>query len=126
MSAPGTPRREVVTATPPDPGTGRGTLPHARPVRAYERAPAVDSLALNALMRRQLRLGLAAFGPLVALLGLLPLAFRALPDTWPGRALTVWAVLGVAVYPALVLIGRWYVVRAERNERDAADLVEGT
>ncbi|MBL1085887.1 hypothetical protein JK359_28630 [Streptomyces actinomycinicus] len=63
---------------------------------------------------------------LVALVGLLPLAFTALPDpaAWPGSALIVWAVLGVAVYPALVLIGRWYVVRAERNERDTADPVE--
>ncbi|MET9448729.1 hypothetical protein [Streptomyces cinerochromogenes] len=78
-------------------------------------------------MRRQLRLGLGAFGVLVALLGLLPLAFAALPDPAdsPGSALIVWAVLGVAAYPALVVIGRWYVVRAERNERDAADRTEG-
>ncbi|KOV62036.1 hypothetical protein ADK64_25440 [Streptomyces sp. MMG1121] len=63
---------------------------------------------------------------LVALLGLLPLAFRALPDpgTRPVGALVVWAVLGVAAYPALLLLGRWYVVRAERNERDAADHAE--
>jgi hypothetical protein len=93
----------------------------------YEADPAVDLPALKALMRRQLRLGIGAFGLLVVLLGPLPLAFRALPGTadWPsGRALIVYAVLGVAVYPALVLIGRWYVVRAERNERNAADLVE--
>jgi hypothetical protein len=78
-------------------------------------------------MRRQLRLGLSAFGLLVALLGPLPLVFTALPDpaVRPGGALIVWAVLGVAAYPALVVIGRWYVVRAERNERDAADRTEG-
>ncbi|MET7432210.1 MULTISPECIES: hypothetical protein [Streptomyces] len=78
------------------------------------------------MIRRQLRLGLLAFGLLVVLLGPLPLVFTTLPDTGnlPGSALIVWAVLGVAVYPALVVIGRWYVVRAERNERDTADLAE--
>ncbi|MFH9657591.1 hypothetical protein ACH4NF_15415 [Streptomyces sp. NPDC017248] len=72
-------------------------------------------------MRRQLRLALGTFALLLALLGPLPLAFAALPDpaTRPGSAAVVWAVLGVAVYPVLVLIGRWYVVRAERNERDS-------
>ncbi len=134
MGAPGTPRREVVTGTPRAAGADRGSRGshggqgHARPgaVRASEEGPAVESLALRALIRRQLRLGLLAFGLLVVLLGPLPLVFTALPDTgnFPGSALIVWAVLGVAVYPALVVIGRWYVVRAERNERDTADLAE--
>ncbi|MGV9934719.1 hypothetical protein ACWDY4_29720 [Streptomyces olivaceoviridis] len=107
---------------------GHGGQGHARPgtVRADEEGPAVASLALRALIRRQLRLGLLAFGLLVVLLGPLPLVLTARPDTGvrPGSALIVWAVLGVAVYPALVVIGRWYVVRAERNERDTADLAE--
>ncbi|MGA5036514.1 hypothetical protein ACPCA8_05570 [Streptomyces capoamus] len=74
-------------------------------------------------MRRQLTLSLQAFGMLVVMLGLLPLAFAALPDpaVRPGGTLVVWAVLGVAAYPALVVIGRWYVVRAERVEGDTAD-----
>nr|WP_225813012.1 hypothetical protein [Streptomyces spinosus] len=134
MGAPGTPRREVVTGTPRAARVdhaGRGSRAgrgDARPgaVRGSKERPAVESLALRALMRRQLRLGLVAFGLLVALLGPLPLVFTALPDTGarPGSALIVWAVLGVAVYPALVVLGRWYVVRAERNERDTADLAE--
>ncbi|MFF5546334.1 hypothetical protein [Streptomyces olivaceoviridis] len=107
---------------------GHGGQGHARPgtVRAGEEGPAVASLALRALIRRQLRLGLLAFGLLVVLLGPLPLVLTARPDTGvrPGGALIVWAVLGVAVYPALVVIGRWYVARAERNERDTADLAE--
>ncbi|QTE02334.1 hypothetical protein [Streptomyces cyanogenus] len=121
MSAPGTPRREVVTGVPRAARAVRGGHGPARP------APAVDSLALRDLMCRQLRLGLQAFGALVVLLGLLPLVFAALPDpaVRPGSALVVWAVLGVAAYPALVVIGRWYVVRAERNERDTADRAEG-
>ena len=34
-----------------------------------------------------------------------------------------WLLLGVVVYPFLVLLGWLYVRRAERNERDFADLV---
>ncbi|WP_030747242.1 hypothetical protein [Streptomyces sp. NRRL S-31] len=122
MSAPGTPRREVVTAAPRTPRAGRAPT---RPVRTHDELPAVEALTLRSLMRRQLQLGLTAFGVLLALLGPLPLAFTALPDpaTRPGGAVIVWAVLGVAVYPLLVLVGRWYVVRAERAERDAADLL---
>ncbi|MFI2758767.1 hypothetical protein ACH5A3_07830 [Streptomyces echinatus] len=119
MGAPGTPRREVVTGAP------RASHRPARPVRVHAADPAADPLAVQALMRRQLRLGAMVFSVLAGGTGLLPLAFSALPDpaVRPGSALIVWAVLGVAVYPALVVLGRWYVVRAERVERDtAADL----
>ena len=34
-----------------------------------------------------------------------------------------WLLLGVVVYPWLVLLGWAYVRRAERNERDFAELV---
>ncbi|MEU2062809.1 hypothetical protein [Streptomyces sp. NPDC013455] len=129
MGAPGTPRREVVTGAPRTPRAARGP---ARPARAHEEDPAVDSVALRSLMRRQLRLALVTFALLVAVLGPLPLVFTALPDpaVRPGSALVVWAVLGVAAYPVLVLLGRWYVVRAERAEaagtvgHDTADLAE--
>lgn len=119
MGAPGAPRREVVTGTPRAP---RGPVRPAR-VHGVEDL-AVDRRVLRELMRRQLRLGATTFAVLVGMLGLLPLAFTALPDpdVRPGGALVVWAVLGVAVYPALVVLGRWYVVRAERNERDTVDL----
>ncbi|MCG0066292.1 hypothetical protein L0F81_23880 [Streptomyces tricolor] len=122
MGAPGTPRREVVTGAPRAARAAQAGHGPARPTGLGS----ADSLAVRDLMRRQLRLGLAAFGALVALLGPLPLAFSALPDpaVRPGSALVVWAVLGVAAYPALVVIGRWYVVRAERNERDTADRLE--
>lgn len=121
MGAPGTPRREVVTGAARAARPARGRHGPARP------GPAVDPLALRDLMRRQLALSLKTFGMLVVLLGLLPLAFTALPDpaVRPGGTLVVWAVLGVAAYPALVVIGRWYVVRAERVEGDTADRAGG-
>ena len=36
-----------------------------------------------------------------------------------------WLLLGVLVYPLLVLLGWVYVRRAERNERHFADLMDG-
>jgi hypothetical protein len=37
----------------------------------------------------------------------------------------VWTALGVGAYPVIWLVARWYVRRAERNERDFTGLVEG-
>ncbi len=56
----------------------------------------------------------------VVLTGPPPLVFAAAPDA---RRLE-WAVLGFGLYPPLVLLARWYVRRAERNERDFVRLVE--
>jgi hypothetical protein len=42
----------------------------------------------------------------------------------PDGASLEWAVLGFCVYPPLVLLARWYVRRAERNEKDFVRLVE--
>jgi len=36
-----------------------------------------------------------------------------------------WLLLGVLVYPLLVLLGWVYVRRAELNERHFADLMDG-
>ncbi len=120
MGGPGTPRREVVT------GVSRLARPVRGPARSVPVRPA-DGAGPRELMRRQFRLGLAVFGVLVGVVGALPLVFAALPDpaVRPAGALVVWAVLGVGVYPLLVVVGRWYVVRAERNERDVADGDEG-
>ncbi|WP_181796811.1 hypothetical protein [Streptomyces sp. WELS2] len=120
MGGSGTSRREVVTGAP------RTSRPAPGPI-APARARPQDTALLRDLIRRQLRLGLAAFGMLAGSIGSLPLVFAALPDpaVRPGSALLVWAVLGAGAYPVLVGIGRWYVVRAERNERDALERDEG-
>jgi hypothetical protein len=58
--------------------------------------------------------------------GLLPLAFRLFPDLAGVEVLGVplaWVLLGVLVYPWLVVLGWVYVHRAERNEGDFAELV---
>nr|WP_202501341.1 hypothetical protein [Streptomyces sp. SID5785] len=75
---------------------------------------------VSSLMRGQLRTGTVAFLALAVPVGLLPLFFGAL-----GSSAVQWLVLGAGCYPFLVLIAWWYVRRAERNERDFADLVRG-
>jgi uncharacterized RDD family membrane protein YckC len=79
-------------------------------------------------MRGQLRAGLAAMACLAVLVGSLPLLFSLVPqDPGPGlpsRQTVMWLVLGIAVYPVMLVIAHRYVRRAERNERAYADLVE--
>ncbi|GGX30248.1 hypothetical protein GCM10010353_51740 [Streptomyces chryseus] len=84
---------------------------------------------MRSLMRSQLRAAMVSLGALALLVGSLPLLFS-LPEVLtasdlPSPAPFVWAALGVAVYPVMWLIARWYVRRAERNERAFGKLVEG-
>ena len=61
--------------------------------------------------------------------GALPLLFPLCPALREQRLLGVplpWLLLGVLVYPCLLLLGWRYVRRAERNERDFAELVGRT
>lgn len=87
----------------------------------------LGSVLLGSLLRSQLRLALATLLPLAAFAAGVPLAFHLAPALADVRVLGLplaWLVLGGLVYPFLVLLGRFYVRRAERNERDFAELVE--
>lgn len=74
--------------------------------------------------QRQLSFGVLVVGILT--LGALPLLFALVPAT---RSLTVagmplpWLVLGLLVYPVVVLTARWYTRASERIESDFSDLV---
>lgn len=125
MSAEQAPRHEVVTGVP------RGTRrpPGHAPARSeISEQTTLGTTYVRSLMRSQLRAALYALGTLALLVGSLPLLF-ALPAALGGPPGSpepfVWAALGVAVYPVMWLIARWYVRRAERNERDFSRLVEG-
>ncbi|CAL9377922.1 hypothetical protein [Streptomyces sp. enrichment culture] len=102
----------------------RGRHPHAsayyRPRTEIDEQTTLGHTYVRSLMRSQLRAGLTAFAVLGLLVGPLPLLFAVLPDA---RRLE-WAVLGFGLYAPLVLVARWYVRRAERNERDFVRLVE--
>lgn len=81
---------------------------------------------MGSLLREQFRLALGILAVLALTLGLLPLAFHLVPALSDVRLLGVplgWLLLGAGVYPVLVLLGWVYVRRAERNERDFAELV---
>ena len=120
MSADPAPRREVVTGVP---RRERSSARYVPPQSEIDEQTALGATYVRSLMRSQLRAGVMAFTALALLIGTLPVVFSALSDD-PGGPAIVWVVLGVAVYPVLLLIARWYVRRAERNEKDFARLVE--
>ncbi|MEU6174134.1 hypothetical protein ABZ832_19700 [Streptantibioticus parmotrematis] len=78
-----------------------------------------DDARLRALVRAQLRAALTAVAALAVPLGTLPLLLDRVPAvsrTRIGGVSVTWPLLGVAGYPLMYLIGRWYVTRAEANE----------
>ncbi|MEV7612124.1 hypothetical protein [Streptomyces sp. NPDC089799] len=112
------PRREVVTGVP---RAAHRRPPAHTPARSeISEQTTLGATYVRALMRSQLRAGLGALGALALLVGTLPLLL-ALPGG--GSGALVWVALGVAVYPVMWLIARWYVHRAERNEADFTGLV---
>lgn len=87
----------------------------------------VGEVYMRSLVRAQLRLALAVCLAALGILGGLPLLFAWDGDLPRVHVLGVplpWLLLGVLVYPLLVLGGWVYVRLAERNERDFAELVE--
>ncbi|MBT2493748.1 hypothetical protein J7E96_35685 [Streptomyces sp. ISL-96] len=120
------PRRETVTGVP---RSARRPPGHAPARSEITEQTTLGATYVRSLMRSQLRTALISLGALVLLVGSLPLLFS-LPKVFsasdlPSPAPYVWVVLGVAVYPVMWLIARWYVRRAERNERAFSKLVEG-
>ncbi|CAL9360741.1 hypothetical protein SUDANB58_00653 [Streptomyces sp. enrichment culture] len=111
------PRRVVVTGPPRRPRRVPG--PH-RPRTEIDEQTTLGHTYVRSLMRTQLRAALAALAVLGLLVGPLPLLFAALP----GARGAQWALLGFGLYLPFVLLARWYVRRAERNERDLVRLVE--
>jgi hypothetical protein len=89
---------------------------------------ALGGVYLGSLLREQLALAGRILGVLVLTVGSLPLVFRVLPGLADieirGLPLS-WLLLGILVYPWLVLLGLRFVRRAERNERDFVLLLQG-
>jgi hypothetical protein len=81
---------------------------------------------LGSLLREQLLLAARILGLLTVTVGSLPLVFALAPGLDDVRVVGLplaWLVLGLLVYPWLVLLGWRYVRRAERNERHFAELM---
>ena len=82
---------------------------------------ALGDVYLDSLLREQLFLALRILGLLTLTVGSLPLLFHLVPslsEVHVGPVPLAWLLLGVLVYPWLLLLGWRYVRRAERNERD--------
>ncbi len=81
---------------------------------------------VSSLRRAQLQLTLGALALCGLPLGALPLFFACVPAARSvavrGLPLT-WIVLGLLVYPGVVLAARWYVRASERIESDFSDVV---
>ncbi|MFF7472041.1 hypothetical protein [Streptomyces sp. NPDC008092] len=113
------PAERRVTVTGP-PRRSRRTSGYYRPRTEIDEQTTLGHTYVRSLMRSQLRVALVVFAVLVLLVGPLPLVFAAAPEA---RRLE-WLVLGFCLYAPLILLARWYVRRAERNEQDFVRLVE--
>ena len=88
---------------------------------------ALGGVYLGSLLREQLALALRVLALLVLTVGSLPLMFRVFPGLAEVDVLGLplaWLLLGVLVYPWLLLLGVHFVRRAERNERDFVLLLQ--
>lgn len=113
------PERVRVTGPP------RRHHPRSRTGDIDEETP-LGGVYLGSLLREQGWLALRILGVLALSVGSLPLLFHLAPRLSDVHVLGLplpWLLLGVLVYPLLVLLGWRYVRRAERNERDFAELM---
>ena len=117
----------------PPPERVRVTGPPRRATRPATRAREIDAetpmgaIYMRSLLREQLRLALRILVVLALTVGVLPLLFHLAPGLAEVRVLGMplaWLLLGVLVYPWLIVLGWVYVRQAEANERDFAALVD--
>lgn len=122
MTQPGdaAPQRVRVTGPP------RRRTPAPRAADLDAETPLGEVYA-GSLVRAQLRLAMGVLAVMGLTLCMLPLVFRLVPDLASvdvaGLPLP-WLLLGVVVYPVLVILGWVYVRRAERNEAHFVELVQ--
>lgn len=94
--------------------------------REIDAETALGEVFMRSLLREQLLLALRVLAALGLTLGLLPLLFHLVPslgDVRVGQMPLAWLLLGVLAYPWLVVLGWFYIRRAEDHECDFADLV---
>ena len=93
----------------------------------HEQTP-LGGVYLRSLLRAQLILAVRVLLLMGVPLGGLPLLFHLAPGLADVQVLglpVAWVLLGIVVYPFLLLLGWRYVRQVERNESDFADLVQG-
>jgi hypothetical protein len=115
------PRRVVVRREP------RRTATSSRAgSRDIDEQTALGETYMRSLVRTQLRLGLAVLAVVLVPLALTPAVFALAPGIarlTVGPAPLPWLLLGIVIYPVLVLVGWRYVRQAERNEAEFERIV---
>lgn len=94
--------------------------------RDIDEQTALGETYMRSLVRTQLRLGLAVLAVVLVPLALIPAVFALAPgiaQLTVGPVPLAWLLLGVVVYPVLVLVGWRYVRQAERNEAEFERIV---
>ena len=99
----------------------------ARPaIREIDEQTQLGEIYMSSLIRSQRRLAIVIVSTIGVLLAGTSLATAVAPrfaGSWTFGIPLPWLLLGVLVYPLLIVLG-WYTVRhAERNERAFTDLV---
>ena len=118
-----TPRRTVVTG--PRTTAVRRQSGQPRRQALYEQ-DVVGEILVRALVRAQFLLAVRTGAVLLLGLGGLPLLFAAVPASRTVQVFGLplpWLLLGVLLYPALALVGWFYIRRAERHEHEFIELV---
>lgn len=121
MSEPPPPRVRVT-----GPPRRRADAVRSAGTREIDAETALGEVFMRSLLSEQLMLAVRVLAALALTLGLLPLAFHVFPelgDVRVGPLPLAWLLLGVLTYPWLLLLGWFYLRRAEGHERDFADLV---
>lgn len=119
MTEPVEPRVQRVRVTS---SRSAGPVPGARPLaRELDEQTGLGEVYLRGLMGAQLRLAITVLMLGVVSLGGLPALFVLVPSTRGLNVLGIpfpWLALGILVYPAAVLVCRYYVRQAERVEAE--------
>lgn len=92
-----------------------------------DESTAIGEVYMRSLIRSQLRLALLVLFTLMLSVGIMPIVFIMFDSVTTYRFAGVplpWWILGVIVYPFLLVLGWLYTRQAERAERDFAELVE--
>nr|WP_027500900.1 MULTISPECIES: hypothetical protein [Rhodococcus] len=95
-------------------------------VEVQEQTEVGDAM-IRGLVRAQLGLALRLALLAAGLLSAVPLLMIAFPGLAEVEVLGIrlpWLVLGVLVYPMLLIVGRLFIGRAERNEQEFVDLAD--
>jgi hypothetical protein len=114
------PQRVRVTGPP------RRQVPRSR-TGDIDEETRLGGVYLGSLLREQLFLALRIVALLAVAIGSWPLIFHLAPGLTDVDVIGMplpWLLLGIVVYPVLVLLGWRYVRSAERNERDFAELLD--